>query len=38
LSSKPNAGFVIRFDTQAVLQARFDMEKGIEVLAKYSFR
>ena len=36
MSSKPNAGFVIRFNT--VLQARFDMEKGIEVLAKYSFR
>ena len=36
-SSKPNADFVdIRFDT--VLQARFDLKKGTEVLTKYSFR
>jgi len=36
-SSKPNADFVdIGFDT--VLQARFDLKKGTEVLTKYSFR
>jgi len=36
-SSKPNADFVdIGFDT--VLQAKFDMEKGTEVLVKYSIR